>query len=349
MSDRAAGLRAGQQIFYDNAVCTVVKSVKYKNGPAHYVYFKLHAVHQSGNFRSDGVTWSIPTPHQAPIVSPGRARAPKRKKSSLPTFVVKYILNLFKTPASQNAIGDKITFTTPTTADMMDDYSTTDYAVVPLLPEQASSTGNLYWGSRTLVHSKFVEDFNIQSFINIRSVAKAGGLCEDTAIRQHSNPMEAGEQVMDELRQVARQFYELPEFSDMEQLRKCGVDVVVVKLRKSLEVLKTQNNAGGCSQGRTRSGTVTLFLLLVAHIVHLIVSSGQAELSTESETALQLLSTDMGTQTLHKLRTRMDEAMSHRNLPAHSLDGHVAQGAMKVDRDDRFFEALQCFSVGKLL
>ena len=81
---------------------------------------------------------------------------------------MKYILNLFKTPASQNAIGDKITFTTPTTADMMDDYSTTDYAVVPLLPEQASSTGNLYWGSRTLVHSKFVEDFNIQSFINIQ-------------------------------------------------------------------------------------------------------------------------------------------------------------------------------------
>jgi len=140
----------------------------------------------------------------------------------------------------------------------MDDYSTTDYAVVPLLPEQASSTGNLYWGSRTLLNSKFVEDFNIQSFINIRSVAKAGGLCEDTAIRQHPNPMEAGEQVMDELRQIARQFYKLPEFSDMEQLRKCGVDHVVAMLRKSLEVLKTQNNAGGCSQGRTRTGTVTL-------------------------------------------------------------------------------------------
>ena len=37
----------------------------------------------------------------------------------------------------------------------------------------------------------------------------------------------------------------------------CGWDSGKVKLRELLEVLKTQNNAGGCSQGRTRTGTVT--------------------------------------------------------------------------------------------
>lgn len=254
-----------------------------------------------------------------------------------------YLHALFKSPDESHEC-DKIEVVQPNGSD--DDFSPQDYSSVSLLCDQLCSS-KLFWGVRTLRFSQFPERMQINTLVNIPSL-QIGGLCQDDAICQHSNPSKEGERIMDQLRQIFRHFLHLPVWHSENELEEIGIEKVISSLRAGLDQARNQNWFVGCGAGRTRSGISALALKLLISIALLIIAA-MSESETEVSSALselEKLAADNQTVYLAGLRETLDKAMESRIASTPVPGEHQRTGPFKIDRHDRFYSAVQCFSLG---
>ena len=115
--------------------------------------------------------------------------------------------------------------------------------------------------------------------------------------------------------------------------------VLVQDIRQALAQIKLRKWAISCGAGRTRSATVVLFFMLAVHVVEIAVDDNRMD-------ELRALAEDFGTVLLQSFRERLDDAMANRRATPTESPRKDAK-IFKVDRDDRFFPLLQCFSIGK--
>lgn len=108
-----------------------------------------------------------------------------------------------------------------------------------------------------------------------------------------------------------------------------------------------RNWALGCGRGRTRSGTVAMAMKLLLHIAMLLLAASSDDSSSGGALSqLSCLSSDVETLQLGSIRQHMDAAMVSRVHVNNVAEDQMQQGAMIVDRHDRFYCAVRCFCVG---
>ena len=327
----------GTVILYNGARVTVTKVTLHKGGPDYYIYFKYVARGLgNGDVRSDSSDWELIEGSHTPPAGP-----PKKKlRTSHPQLVIQFLHACFRSPQVPCDKFEFIQFD----SSANDKFSAEDFASVPMFQKGLPHKGKIYWGERSLRFTKFMATERIDTFVNIPSY-QVGGLCQDTAIREYSNPNEQGERVMDEIRQIFRMFIKLPDWKELADLRGVGVDSVLEALK--LGIMTERNWSLGCGRGRTRSGTVAMAMKLLLHIANLILAaSSDDSYSSGALSELSCLSSDVETLQLGSIRQHMDAAMVSRVHVNNAAEDQILQGPMVVDRHDRFYCAVRCFCVG---
>ena len=133
------------------------------------------------------------------------------------------------------------------------------------------------------------------------------------------------------------------------ELEEIGIEKVISSLRAGLDQARNQNWFVGCGAGRTRSGIAALALKLLISIALLIIAATSSKSETEVSSALselEKLATDNQTVYLAGLRETLDKAMESRSASTPVSGEHQRTGPFKIDRHDRFYSAVQCFSLG---
>jgi hypothetical protein len=143
----------------------------------------------------------------------------------------------------------------------------------------------------------------------------------------------------------------VPTWRTEAELQGIGIGAVLGELRTVMQEALLQHWAVFCGQGRTRSAAVSAFLKLALLLLFLLASASNCNEPAKAKLAVDELlkmEDDFATTTLDKVRAEMDRSMRQRVAcrVEEAQHAHSTSGTFVVDRDDRFWDAIRCFSIG---
>ena len=329
----------GTKVILDGSEATVknVGSSKSTDGSFHVSYSK-HAVQGSGSFCTSDANWH---PQMKESESPCLSQAKiDRHVASLPEPLViplatQYLHLFLACPGKGQKNQSEFDFQDDFISGKDDQYGQCAYSEIVF-----NAGVTVCWGPRLFFQkTNFCQATGIGTYLDIPSKG-TGGLNEDTAIFSHPKPDLYACNIAIELRSVLRKFLPIESrWTSIKQLMLMNRKVLAKDIRQALDKIKLRKWAISCGAGRTRSATVVLFLMLAVHVVEIAVDDNRMD-------ELRALAEDFGTNSLQSFRERLDDAMANRRATPTESPRKDAK-IFKVDRDDRFFPLLQCFSIGK--